>query len=193
MQHLPNALTLLRLLAAPVIGVLLVLVATGALAGLPWLPVTFALFAIACMSDVFDGLVARRLDQESTLGAVLDPVADKVLLLCAGFGLAVLVPSLLVVLPVLLLIGRDVLVSGLREAAWAHGKRLEVRSLGKMKTVVQCLAIAIALADISFTALGLRPAPVTLASGLVIWPLWLAAAVSWISAADYLRIFLSRP
>ena len=74
-----------------------------------------------------------------------------------------------------------------------HTRRLPVRGLGKFKTVVQCLAIAIALADLSFTVLGLRPAPVTLVSPLLIGPLWAAAAVSWLSAVDYMRIFFNRP
>jgi CDP-diacylglycerol--glycerol-3-phosphate 3-phosphatidyltransferase len=193
MQHIPNTLTLLRLLLAPVVGVLLVLVAQGTVSGAVGLPAAFGLFAIACMSDVLDGLLARRLGQESTLGAILDPVADKVLMLCAGVGLAILVPTLAVVAPVLLLISRDLLVGGLREAALAQNWRLDVRSLGKMKTVVQCMAMAMALADISFTALGLRPAPTTLASPLVVWPLWVAVAASWLSAADYVRVFLSKP
>ena len=84
-------------------------------------------------------------------------------------------------------------VGGLREAALALNWRLPVRGLGKFKTVVQCLAIAIALADLSFTVLGLRPAPVTLVSPLLIGPLWAAAAVSWLSAVDYMRIFFNRP
>ena len=97
------------------------------------------------------------------------------------------------VAPIALMLSRDLLVGGLREAALTQNWRMEVRGLGKFKTVAQCLAIAIALADISFVALGLRPAPTTLASALVVIPLWLAAAASWFSAADYLRVFLRKP
>lgn len=187
---MPNALTLLRLLLAPVIGGLLVLSALGLMPGATGLPVALALFAVACMSDVFDGLLARQLDQESTLGAVLDPIADKLLMLCVGLGLVVLVPSFWVITPVALMLVRDLLIGGLREAALAQNWRLPVRGLGKVKTVLQCLAVAIALADLSFTALGLRPAPITLASALMVWPLWVAAAFSWFSAWDYVRVFL---
>ena len=123
----------------------------------------------------------------------MDPVADKLLMLFAGLGLAVLVPEVSVVAPIALMLSRDLLVGGLREAALTRNWRMEVRGLGKFKTVAQCLAIAIALADISFVALGLRPAPTTLASALVVIPLWLAAAASWFSAADYLRVFLRKP
>ena len=192
-QHLPNILTLFRVIAAPAVGLLLVLSATGALIAEQGLPVALALFAMACLSDVFDGILARRMGRETLLGAVLDPVADKLLMLFAGLGLAVLVPEVSVVAPIALMLSRDLLVGGLREAALTQNWRMEVRGLGKFKTVAQCLAIAIALADISFVALGLRPAPTTLASALVVIPLWLAAAASWFSAADYLRVFLRKP
>lgn len=191
-QHLPNILTVFRLLTAPVIGLLLVLTATGMIEGKTGVPVVLALFAMACLSDVFDGVLARRMGQETVLGAVLDPVADKLLMLFAGLGLAVLVPDLWIIIPIGLMLARDLLVGGLREAALTQNWRLEVRGLGKFKTVSQCLAIAVALADISFVALGLRPAPTTLASPLVVIPLWLAAVASWFSAADYIRFFIRK-
>lgn len=190
--NLPNVLTLLRLLLAPVIGALLVLVALGLMPDEAGLPIALALFACACVSDIFDGVLARRLDQESPLGAVLDPIADKLLMLSAGIGLVLLVPSLWVIVPVALMLARDLLVGGMREAALVQNWRLPVRGLGKMKTVLQCLAIAIALADLSFTALGLRLPPSTLASPLLIAPLWIAAGASWFSAWDYFRVFIQR-
>ena len=61
--NLPNVLTLLRLLLAPVIGALLVLVALGLMPDEAGLPIALALFACACVSDIFDGVLARRLDQ----------------------------------------------------------------------------------------------------------------------------------
>ena len=192
-KHLPNVLTIFRLVAAPVVGLVLLLSARGVVSAEMGLPVALALFAMACLSDVFDGLLARRLDQETVLGAVLDPVADKLLMLFCGIGLIVLVPSLWVIFPITLMIARDLLVGGLREAALAQKWRLDVRGLGKFKTVTQCLALTIALTDISYTALGLRAAPDTLASLWVIVPLWLAAATSWFSGLDYIRVFLRKP
>jgi len=137
-QHLPNILTLFRVIAAPAVGLLLVLSATGALNAEQGLPVALALFAMACLSDVFDGILARRMGQETLLGAVLDPVADKLLMLFAGLGLAVLVPEVSVVAPIALMLSRDLLVGGLREAALTQNWRMEVRGLGKFKTVAQC-------------------------------------------------------
>lgn len=192
-KHIPNALTLFRLLAAPLVGLLLILSARGVVPAEIGLPTALALFAMACLSDIFDGLLARRLDQETVLGAVLDPVADKLLMLFTGVGLIVLVPNLWVIFPVTLIVARDLLVGGLREAALAQDWRLSVRGLGKFKTVTQCLALAVALADISYTAFGLRAAPDTLASLWVIIPLWLAAATSWFSGLDYIRVFLKKP
>jgi len=190
MKNLPNLLTFLRLAAAPLVGLVLALVAFGKVEAATWLPVSLALFTVACLTDVFDGLLARRFDLESVLGAVLDPVADKLLILSTGLGLVLLIPSVWVFVPILIMLGRDVLVSGLREAALTQNWRLEVRGLGKLKTILQCVAFALVLAELSFTALGLRAAPSTLASPMTTAALWLAAAVSAISALDYTRAFL---
>ena len=88
MQHVPNALTLLRLLIAPLIGALLLLVALGGWAPALWLPVALGLFMLACLTDLADGVLARRLSVESTSGAVLDPVAAE-----AGEGAAALLAA----------------------------------------------------------------------------------------------------
>ena len=165
MQHVPNALTLLRLLTAPVIGALLLLVALGGWAPAP--PTATAL--------------ARRLSAESTAGAVLDPVADKLLMLCTGLGLVVLVPDLALAGAVLLMLGRDLAVGGLRELALSRGRRLPVAGLGKAKTVLQCMAFAAGLAEAALTAQGADVMP----GGLTIALFWLAALVSLASATLY--------
>ena len=185
MQHVPNALTLLRLLTAPVIGALLLLVALGGWAPALWLPVALGLFLLACLTDLADGVLARRLSVESTAGAVLDPVADKLLMLCTGLGLVVLVPDLALAGAVLLMLGRDLAVGGLRELALSRGRRLPVASLGKAKTVLQCMAFAAGLAEAALTA---RGADVML-GGLTLALFWLAAVVSLASAVAYARGF----
>ena len=193
LTSLANLLTLFRLIAAPVIGLLLLLVVQGWISGSQGLVVATALFITACLSDIADGMVARRMGQESTLGAVLDPVADKLLMLFTGLGLVALSPGFWYGVPIALMLSRDLLVGGLREASLAKGTRLSVRKLGKAKTVVQCLVLALALADLSATALGLRPAPSTMVNGWIVVGLWAATALSWYSALDYLRIFGNKP
>lgn len=181
MQHVPNALTLLRLLTAPVIGALLLLVALGGWAPALWLPVALGLFLLACLTDLADGVLARRLSVESTAGAVLDPVADKLLMLCTGLGLVVLVPDLALAGAVLLMLGRDLAVGGLRELALSRGRRLPVAGLGKAKTVLQCMAFSAGLAEAALTAQGADVMP----GGLTIALFWLAAVVSLASATLY--------
>lgn len=185
-------LTFFRLLTAPVIGGLLLLVSEGWIAGAVGLVAATAVFMAACLSDIADGMVARRLGQESRVGAILDPVADKLLIACTGLGLVALVPGLLYGAPVVLLLARDIVVGGLREISLSGGTQLSVRPLGKAKTVVQCLVLALALADLSATALGLRPPPVSLANPWIVAGLWAAVALSWFSAGDYLRVFGKR-
>lgn len=186
-------LTLFRLLTAPVIGILLLLVAQGWLDGGLGLTAATAVFLAACLSDIADGMVARRLGLESTLGAILDPVADKLLIACTGLGLVALVPGLWYGAPLALLLSRDIVVSGLREASLVGGRRLAVRALGKAKTVLQCLVLALGLADLSATALGLRPPPLSLVNPWIVLGLWAAVALSWLSAVDYLRAFWKKP
>ncbi len=183
MQYVPNALTLLRLLTAPLIGALLLLVALGGWAPALWLPVALGMFLLACLTDLADGVLARRLSAESTAGAVLDPVADKLLMLCTGLGLVVLVPDLALAAAVLLMRGRDLAVGCLRVLAVSRGRRLPVAGLGKAKTVLQCMAFAAGLAEAALTARGADVMP----GGLTIALFWLAALVSLASATLYAR------
>ena len=122
---------------------------------------------------------------ESTAGAVLDPVADKLLMLCTGLGLVVLVPDLALAGAVLLMLGRDLAVGGLRELALSRGRRLPVAGLGKAKTVLQCMAFAAGLAQAALTTRGADVMP----GGLTLALFWLAAVVSLASAVAYARGF----
>jgi len=185
MRHIPNTLTLLRLLIAPVVGALLLLVALGGWAPALWLSVALGLFLLACLTDLADGVLARRFSAESTAGAVLDPVADKLLMLCTGLGLVALLSDLALAGAVLLMLARDLAVGGLRELALSRGRRLPVAGLGKAKTVLQCMAFAAGLAEAALTARGADVMP----GGVTIALFWLAAVVSLASAVLYARGF----
>ncbi len=136
---LPNTLTVLRLVAAPVIAVLF-LYFTRPYAD--WF--ALALFIIASVTDWIDGYVARAWNQESRMGAMLDPIADKAMVAVA---LAVLVGfsslSGWLVLPAVLILFREVFVSGLREYLGQSAGTLKVTKLAKWKTTAQMVAIAV--------------------------------------------------
>jgi CDP-diacylglycerol--glycerol-3-phosphate 3-phosphatidyltransferase len=134
-----------------------------------------ALFAVAMTTDWFDGRVARRRGRTSPLGSLLDPVADKVLVLAV---LVMLVgedvaPAWMVAAIVV----RELLVSGLRQAAVERGVVLSARDLGKLKTWAQAIAAGIG----GFAAAG------AWSDSIAWWALLVAVALTWVSGLDYAR------
>lgn len=132
---LPTWLTIARLAAAPLLVVPFLLLERPAAY---W--TALALFAAAALTDFLDGWLARRLGQESRLGAVLDPIADKAMVataLALLLWVSPLAPWL--ALPAAVILFREVLVSGLREAV--APARLDVTPLAKIKTALQMLAV----------------------------------------------------
>lgn len=145
MFALPNALTILRIVLVPVFAVAFVL--PGDAARL----VAFAVFVIAGVSDWLDGFAARKLKAGSDFGRMLDPIADKVLV---GVALMMLVAegtftqvkpngmlSLLRLVPALVILSREILVSGLREFLAGTRVSVPVTAVAKIKTAVQMAAI----------------------------------------------------
>ena len=144
---LPNVLTILRLLAAPGIAVMFLYFHRPFA---DWF--ALALFAIAAITDFFDGYLARAWKQESRLGAMLDPIADKAMVVIALLvitGYSGMDPWL--ILPATAILFREVFVSGLREYLGNSSKLLQVTRLAKWKTTAQMAAIAIL-----FLAMGLE-------------------------------------
>jgi CDP-diacylglycerol--glycerol-3-phosphate 3-phosphatidyltransferase len=129
----PNTLTLIRILATPLIVLLLLLPnrLTAFLAAL--------IFSIAAITDYFDGLLARQRGLESNLGKVMDPVADKLLVSSAFIMLTSLgwIPAWLVCI----IIGRELAVTGLRNIVAQHDLDVSASNLGKYKTGFQIAAI----------------------------------------------------
>ena len=140
-MNLPNILSCLRLGAVPllVLAYFLPLQSSGLIAA--------GIFALAGVTDLLDGYLARRLGQESRLGAFLDPVADKVLTATALIMLIGSHGSLWLTLPGIIIVGREILVSALREWMAEMNRRgiVRVQLLGKIKTVTQMLAIIVLL------------------------------------------------
>lgn len=180
MLLLPNALTILRILLVPVFAITFVLHGDAARI------VSFVIFCIAGASDVLDGLAARKLRASSELGRMLDPIADKILVAVA---LMMLVASGgvsgLALIPALVILAREILVSGLREFLATAAVSVPVTRVAKMKTVLQMVAIgAMILGPIVDKIV---PGAVYLAHVL----LWIAAALTVYTGAVYLRAGLA--
>lgn len=134
----PNILTLMRLIAAPLLPVVFLYFHH------PWADwFALILFIVAAISDYIDGALARAWSQETRFGAAMDPIADKAMVLIALLvinGYSGLTPW--IVLPSALIIYREVFVSGLREFLGDKSRALKVTYLAKWKTTVQMVAIA---------------------------------------------------
>lgn len=173
--NLPNILATLRVLLAPLMLWFMVDQNNSLFSG--WDPSWFDYFAglifvIASVTDFFDGFIARNWNQMTKLGAILDPLADKMLIL-AGF-LGLLVMDRADVWAVFLILTREFFITGLRVVAVAEGKKVASTMAGKVKTVVQMIAIGFLIMD---------------------WPfgtelLWLAVALTIYSGYEYIRDYL---
>ncbi len=134
---IPNLLTLMRIALIPVfVGIFY----------LPWGYANVAcavVYGLAGVTDWLDGYLARRLNQTSPLGAFLDPVADKLMVAAALILLVQANPSPALAIPVVIIIGREIAISALREWMAELGARatVAVSAIGKIKTVTQMVAI----------------------------------------------------
>ncbi len=180
---LPNALTLLRIFFVPLL--LAVLLRKQIYLETPWINISkewlaLAIFLVAALTDLLDGIIARRRRQVSTLGTLLDPVADKLLISAAFISLVELgvVPAWMVVV----IVGREFAVSGLRSIAAAEGYTIEASDLGKTKMVMQVIAVSLLLVGSHL--------PSFLKLGFV--ALWLVVLFAVVSAVDYFRKFWRR-
>lgn len=140
--NIPNTLTLLRILLIPVLVVVFYLPFKNHLL------VAAAIFAIAAITDALDGYLARKLGQITLFGAFLDPVADKLMVSVALVLLVERHDTLLFILAATVIIGREIVVSALREWMAELGERtsVAVSYVGKVKTVFQMVAITALLA-----------------------------------------------
>ncbi len=192
MWRLPNLVTGLRLFLA--------IVTFFALAGAALLSesltpdqqfalerLAFWAFTVAALTDFVDGWLARRLNATSLWGAILDPIADKVLVCGVVLGLLTLGGNGMVAIPAALILFREFTVSALREAAAGKGVSLPVTLLAKWKTTLQRLALGAALLVACWGAFGLSddPAVQGLARNIANLLLWIAAAITVVTGLQY--------
>ena len=175
MTALPNLLTMSRIVAIPLILVLLYF------DGSFWRWLACGIFTAACITDYLDGYLARSRSQVSDLGRFLDPIADK--LLVAAVILILVAERRLAgwtVLPALIILCREILVSGLREYLAGLNVSVPVSQLAKWKTVLQMIALGFLIVGD-----GVLPSwPVALIGEI---GLWIAAALTLLTGYDYLK------
>jgi len=137
--NLPNYLTLARILVVPLIVVVLLTPVADQWFGISGYAFAIGLFLAASLTDILDGHLARRRNQVSNLGKLLDPIADKLLVSAA---LIVLVEKHLApAWAVVVILGREFIVTGLRSVAAADGIVIQAQTSGKIKMWAQCVAI----------------------------------------------------
>jgi CDP-diacylglycerol---glycerol-3-phosphate 3-phosphatidyltransferase len=168
--NLPNALTLVRIFAVPLLVTLLMTKDHMLIAAL--------IFLAASLTDLLDGYLARKRGQITTLGVLLDPVADKLLISSAFISLIQyeIVPSWMVVI----IVGREFAVSGLRSIASTQGFAISASELGKIKMVAQVAAITLLI-------LGHQEIPLLYPFGQ--FALYVVVLFAIVSAIDYFRTF----
>jgi CDP-diacylglycerol--glycerol-3-phosphate 3-phosphatidyltransferase len=160
-RHLPNTLSLFRILLVP----LLVVVLLTKFEGREF--VGLGVFLLASLTDLLDGWIARRFGLVTRLGKLLDPAADKILTAAAFISLVELNPGLVPAWMVVTIISREMAVSALRSFAAAERVVIEASFTGKIKTTVQVIAISLL---IFYNQLGefSHLAPISLWASLVI-------------------------
>ncbi len=175
--NLPNALTIIRIVLVPLLVVVLLTKFEGRMIlGVRKELVGAAIFAIASLTDWLDGYLARRHKQVTTLGQLLDPLADKLLVTAALVSLVSMgqAPAWMVAV----ILGREFAVTVLRAMAHARGHVIAASPLGKFKMVSQIVAIlALILGEHHLGPLFF----------IGIGALWIATATALVSAVDYYR------
>ena len=149
-MNLPNSITVSRIAAIPVIIWILSPAfpanpATHGLAGGRQELIASGLFILAMITDGLDGYLARRRNQITTLGMLLDPLADKLMITAAYIILVAYTPGIVPPWIAVIIIGREFLVSGLRSIAASQGMTIEASEVGKLKTVIQIVSVVAAI------------------------------------------------
>jgi CDP-diacylglycerol--glycerol-3-phosphate 3-phosphatidyltransferase len=179
-MNLPNALTIARIFFVPLL--VAVLVAENVTVRVGGITITnewlaLAIFLIAAATDLLDGYLARRWGQVTTIGTLLDPIADKLLISAALISLVQVsaVPAWMVIL----IVGREFAISGLRSIAAAEGYTIKASDMGKTKMVAQVTAISFLLVSIHHREVAV----------LAYWMMWVVVLFAMLSAIGYFRKF----
>ncbi|MDP9268460.1 MAG: CDP-diacylglycerol--glycerol-3-phosphate 3-phosphatidyltransferase [Acidobacteriota bacterium] len=189
-MNLPNNITLTRIAAIPL---MLWVLRTSLLSDANGEReiVAVAIFILASLTDGFDGYLARKRNQVTTLGMLLDPLADKLWITAAFVSLVQFNPKMVPAWIAVVIIGREFLVSGLRSIAATQGLTIEASNLGKFKMVVQIIAVVAAIFDRrwAYWQFGGFILPIHWLGKVTIW---IMVVLSLWSAIDYFAAFWSK-
>src|SRR5881227_4500347 len=154
--------------------------------------VASALFLLASITDGLDGYLARKRGQVTTIGMLLDPLADKLLIAAAFVTLVQFNPRIVPAWIAVIIIGREFLVSGLRSIAASEGFTIEASELGKLKMVVQIVAVVAVILDHRWKELPIYGHYFFPVHWIAYLAIWFTVCVSLISAVDYFAAFWSK-
>ena len=181
-MSIPNWLTVARLMMIPILVIVYLLPFSAAKA------LAAFIFLLACITDWLDGYLARKLEQSSVFGAFLDPVADKLLV---STSLVLLVGESnipFLTLPAIVIVGREIVISALREWMAEMGQRVSVAVsyMGKVKTMLQMVAIFLLIAYVpSMSWCGMWGILLLyVAAGLTLWSMVIYLSIAWPSLGN---------
>src|SRR5499427_1479678 len=182
-MNLPNSLTIARIFFVPLLVAVLVaqnvsIRLLGVIITNEWLALT--IFLVAAVTDLLDGYLARRWGQVTTIGTLLDPIADKLLISAALISLVQVnaAPGWMVIL----IVGREFAISGLRSIAAAEGYTIKTNDLGKTKMFFQVVAVSCMLVAVRHSTVHM----------VGMWLMWAVVVFALLSAVSYFRKFWRR-
>ena len=188
--NLPNSITLSRIFSIPLLIWILTTGRFSSLDGTKEL-LASAVFIAAAITDGIDGYLARKRAQITTMGMLLDPLADKLLIAAAFIVLVQFNPSLVPAWIAVVIIGREFLVSGLRSIAASEGFTIEASDLGKFKMVVQIVSVVAVILDHRWKEWPIGPYIFSV-HWVAFLAIWFMVVLSLVSAFDYFKAFWSK-
>jgi CDP-diacylglycerol--glycerol-3-phosphate 3-phosphatidyltransferase len=189
--NLPNSITLTRICSIPLLIWILSTSRFPSADGTRELAAA-ALFIAASITDGIDGYLARKRGQITTMGVLLDPLADKLLIAAAFISLVQFNPSLVPPWIAVVIIGREFLVSGLRSIAASEGFAIEASDLGKFKMVVQIFSVVAVILDHRWQAWPIYGPYIFPVHWIASFAIWFMVLLSLVSAGDYFVAFWSK-
>ena len=190
-MNLPNSITLIRIFSIPLLMWILSSARFTSVHGAKELLASLV-FIAAAMTDGIDGYLARKREEITTMGILLDPLADKLLIAAAFVTLVQLNPSLVPAWIAVVVIGREFLVSGLRSIAASEGFTIEASQLGKLKMVVQIVSVVAVILDHRWKEWPIYGHLIFPIHWIAYLAIWFMVCVSLVSAVDYFVAFWSK-
>jgi CDP-diacylglycerol--glycerol-3-phosphate 3-phosphatidyltransferase len=192
--NLPNYLTISRIFSVPL---LIWILSTNRISSVHGEKELLAciVFSLAAITDRLDGYLARKYGLITTVGMLLDPLADKLLIASTLIVLVQFNPHIVKAWVAIVIIAREILVTDLRSVAAGEGFTIQARSLGKIKMAVQIVAVIAAILDHKWAEVGFQVGHFPLFLGIDLiakLAIWAAVILSIVSAADYFVTFWSK-